>query len=180
MTARPMAPAARPLYGAPMPNDLYDRDVLAWSEHQADLLRRLARGERVNDLDWEHVVEEIEDVGLSELHSVQSFLNLMLVHLLKIFVSPEDQAVNHWRGEIVAFQKNAARRFSPSMRQRIDLSALYDEALEQIEALGERGGQLRSWPAACPFTLDELLRGKWDVLVDSLNAAATTHPNPAP
>ena len=47
----------------PMPNDLYDRDVLAWSEHQADRLRRLARGERVNDLDWEHVVEEIEDVG---------------------------------------------------------------------------------------------------------------------
>jgi hypothetical protein len=32
-----------------MPNDLYDRDVLAWSEHQADLLRRLARGEQVND-----------------------------------------------------------------------------------------------------------------------------------
>jgi Domain of unknown function DUF29 len=66
-----------------MPNDLYDRDVLTWSEHQADLLRRLARGEQVNDVDWEHVVEEIEDVGLSELHAVAGYLEQILVHLLR-------------------------------------------------------------------------------------------------
>ena len=48
-----------------MPSDLYERDILSWSEHQADLLRRLARGERVNDVDWEHVVEEIEEHGNS-------------------------------------------------------------------------------------------------------------------
>ena len=46
-----------------MPDDLYDHDALAWSEHQASLLRRVARGERVNEVDWEHVIEEIEDRG---------------------------------------------------------------------------------------------------------------------
>jgi hypothetical protein len=30
-----------------MSDGLYERDILSWSEHQADLLRRLARGERV-------------------------------------------------------------------------------------------------------------------------------------
>jgi Domain of unknown function DUF29 len=50
-----------------MPDDLYDRDVLAWSQHQAELLRRTGRGERVNHVDWENVAEEIEDVGRSEL-----------------------------------------------------------------------------------------------------------------
>jgi hypothetical protein len=52
-------------------SDLYDTDVLEWSERQADLLRRLAAGERVNsaDLDWQHVAEEIEDVGKSELRN---------------------------------------------------------------------------------------------------------------
>jgi hypothetical protein len=29
-----------------MPDGLYERDILSWSEHQADLLRRLARGEK--------------------------------------------------------------------------------------------------------------------------------------
>ena len=74
----------RLVYGVPMPDGLYERDVLAWSQHQADLLRRLGRGERVNDVDWTNIAEEIEDVGLSELHSVESFLTLILVHLLKL------------------------------------------------------------------------------------------------
>jgi hypothetical protein len=53
-----------------MPDDLYERDILTWSEQQAELLRRMARGERVNELDWAHVVEEIEDAGLSQLNAV--------------------------------------------------------------------------------------------------------------
>jgi hypothetical protein len=94
-----------------MPDDLYDRDALAWSERQADLLRRLARGERVNDIDWDHVVEEIEDVGLSELHAVESYLEQLLAHLLKLRGWPEFEARDHWRGEIVTF-----RRGRPTLR----------------------------------------------------------------
>jgi len=42
----------------------HDTDILTWSERQAALLRRLATGERVNNqVDWEHVAEEIESVG---------------------------------------------------------------------------------------------------------------------
>ena len=45
-------------------NDLYDEDVLLWSEQQAALLRRLAAGERVNEqIDWENVIDEVESVG---------------------------------------------------------------------------------------------------------------------
>jgi hypothetical protein len=46
-----------------MPDDLYGRDIFAWSEHQADLLRRVARGERVIEVDWDHVIKEVEDAG---------------------------------------------------------------------------------------------------------------------
>ena len=155
-----------------MPDDLYDRDVLAWSERQADLLRRLARGERVNDLDWEHVVEEIEDVGLSELHTVQSFLNQMLVRLLKLSGWPDALSANHWRVELVAFQKDAARRFAPSMRQRIDLARLYADAQEQLESLQDDGTAPQPWPADCPFTLDQLLRDKRAALEERLRDAS--------
>jgi hypothetical protein len=65
-----------------MPDELYDHDILAWSQYQSSLLRRVARGERVNEVDWPHVVEEIEDVGLSELNAVRSYLRQLLVHLL--------------------------------------------------------------------------------------------------
>jgi hypothetical protein len=158
-----------------MPGDLYDRDVRAWSEHQADLLRRLARGERVNDVDWEHVVEEIEDVGLSELNNVRSCLCHLLAHLLKVRGWPDSPPVNHWRSKIVAFQKDALQRFAPSMRQRIDLGRLYADALEQLEPLQHDGTAPLSWPANCPFTLDQLLRDKRSALEEQLRAAS---PNP--
>ena len=65
-----------------MPDDLYHRDALAWSAEQADLLRRVARGEAVNGIDWGNVVEEIEDVGRSEFGAVRSYLTQVLLHQL--------------------------------------------------------------------------------------------------
>ena len=46
--------------------DLYDTDILLWSEQQAELLRRRA----ANALDWDNLVEEVEAVGRSELHAL--------------------------------------------------------------------------------------------------------------
>jgi hypothetical protein len=159
------------VYKPIMPDGLYERDVLAWSQHQADLLRRLSRGERVNDVDWIQIAEEIEDVGLSELHAVESFLNLVMVHLLKLQAWPDSPATDHWHSEIVAFQENAQRRFTPSMRQRIDLTRLYAGALRQLRAGDRRNNVPRPWPATNPFTLDSLLNADVDVLMSQLPAA---------
>jgi len=140
-----------------MPDDLYARDALAWSERQAELLRRVARGERVNDVDWDHVVEEIEDVGLSQLNAVHSYLRQMLAHLLKQHGWPEADARDHWRNEVATFQVDAIARYAPSMRQRIDLARVYELAQRQIAPM-RRGDRLGlPAPASCPVTLDQLL-----------------------
>jgi hypothetical protein len=63
---------------------LYGSDILAWSEQQADVLRSLAgRRDMPNDLDLSHVVEEIEDVGLSQVHAASSFIRLIMTHAIK-------------------------------------------------------------------------------------------------
>ena len=36
--------------------DLYDADIMEWSEKQADALRRRA----ANEIDWDNMAEEIE------------------------------------------------------------------------------------------------------------------------
>ena len=52
---------------------LYDEDILVWSEQQAAALRSLAsRRDLPNELDLANVIEEIEDVGRSEFHTVES------------------------------------------------------------------------------------------------------------
>ena len=155
-----------------MPDGLYDRDILDWSEHQADLLRRLARGEKVNDVDWENVIEEIEDVGRSELHTVESNLEQMLVHLLELHIWRTDPSCPHWRGEVIAFQRNAKRRFAPSMRQRIDLNELSSGAIAQIQAV-QTGGSNMSLPMPTDqLGLDDLLHGDLDLLLSRLAAPA--------
>jgi Domain of unknown function DUF29 len=88
----------------------------------------------------------------------------MLVHLLKLHAWPDGEFRAHWRGEILAFQKNARRRFSPSMRQRIDLTTLYAEAVMQLQAIDP---DIRL-PAENPFSLDQLLTGNLDELIARL------------
>lgn len=137
-----------------MPDGLYERDILTWAEQQADLLRRLARGERLNEpVDWPHVIEELRDVGLSELRACESLLRQALMHLLKLHVFPDGLAA-HWRSEIIGFLADADTRFTPSMRQRIDVDALYRKALRQVRA-GEP--PVREPPEKCPYALDDLL-----------------------
>ena len=55
-------------------SDLYDTDMLAWSEHQAEQLRRHAAGANDPALDWPNIIEEIEAVGNEQLHAVTSLL----------------------------------------------------------------------------------------------------------
>ena len=49
---------------------LYEEDFYAWTQQQADLLRRLPP--LGNELDLEHIAEEIEDLGRSDLRAAQS------------------------------------------------------------------------------------------------------------
>ena len=66
-----------------MAGALYGTDVFAWSAGQADLMVNLARGERVNRPDWDNLIEEIRDVGISQRNAVERSPRLPLVHLLK-------------------------------------------------------------------------------------------------
>jgi hypothetical protein len=143
-----------------MPDDLYNRDILVWAEHQAALLRRLASGERVNEaLDWPNLIEEVEDVGRAQLQTCESLLRQAMLHLLKLHLGP-DQPAAHWRSETLGFLGDAAARFTPAMRQRIDLDLLYARATRQA-ALSVPGAA--GLPNTCPWTLDLLLSDTADI-----------------
>lgn len=138
-------------------SDLYESDILVWSEQQANLLRRLAHGERVNDqLDWEHLIEEVESVGSEQLHAVESLLFQALVHMLKAQGRPLSRDLENWRADARGFRAQAANRFAPSMRQRLDLARIYRQALRAVPHAMD-GQPPQPLPETCPATLDELL-----------------------
>ncbi|MBV8524208.1 MAG: DUF29 domain-containing protein [Acetobacteraceae bacterium] len=120
---------------------------------QARLLRRLSAGEKGNvEVDWENVIEEVQDVGQSELRAVRSLLVRALEHLLKIHGWPSGPS-EHWRNEALTFLVDARRSFTPSMRGRINVRDLYQEALAVTLATIIDGVPPRSLPSAWPFSV---------------------------
>ena len=154
---------------------LYDADILLWSEQQADLLRRLARGERVNDaVDWENVIEEVGDVGRSEFNSVASLLEVGLTHLLLAHASPLPEPVGHWQSEAIMALAGAARRYAPSMGVRLDLGEIWAVAVDATRRkLAADGGPARPLPESCPFAVEDLVQRPpdLDALLARLSAA---------
>ena len=57
---------------------LYDKDHLLWLEQTAGQLKERS----LDNLDWEHLIEEIEDLGRAEKNKAKSYLRQLLIHLL--------------------------------------------------------------------------------------------------
>lgn len=135
----------------------YDTDILRWSEYQAELLRRVAAGDQQNEKpDWPNIIEELADVGRSELRSCRSLLRQALRHMLKAEAWPLSRDAPTWRADAIDFRRQARDAFAPSMRQRIDVAELYADALAAMPETLD-GQPPLPVPAECPVTLDELL-----------------------
>jgi hypothetical protein len=133
-------------------SDLYDEDILSWSEQQAGNLRRRA----ANSLDWDNLAEEIEDAGRSQLRAVESHLIQALLHDLKAAAWPLSREVPHWRAEARGQRDDARAAFTPFLAQRLDVAALYRRALRRTPEVID-GQPPRAVPGTCPVTLGELL-----------------------
>lgn len=146
----------------------YDADILEWSEQQASALRDLARSRRnlPNGLDWEHVAEEIEDVGRSELVAVRSLVRQILIHVIKGVSAPGSEALLHWRKEVVGFHNDLLDRLTPAMVARIDLPVLWTRAGKEAEAALAIYGQCiaPALPADCPLTIEDIIAPDFDFL----------------
>ena len=137
-------------------SDLYDDDMLSWSEQQAALLRRLATGESVNEPpDWSNIAEEIESLGRNDVRAVASLLVQALLHELKCQAWPQLGAVPGWKAEARVARNDARDIFTESMRQRLDAARICARARDGLPDAIDGVPPLPIEDA--PLTLDELL-----------------------
>jgi hypothetical protein len=135
--------------------ELYEKDFFAWTQKQAAVLRSKFRGD--NRLDVEHLAEEVEGLGRAELNAVESYIEQIIAHLLKLDFSGLSEPRDHWRREIEAFRMSLRRRITPSIRRRIEdsLPELYGNA---VWLAGRRLAQTEPDfaerpPKVCPYSL---------------------------
>jgi hypothetical protein len=138
----------------------YDTDLLFWSERQADLLRRVAAGELVNDqVDWKNVAEEIESLGRSDRRELTNRVRVILTHLIKLQVSPATEPRPKWHETIIEQQAEIRTLLedSPSLRPTVatiigkELPAARAAAMASLAAYND---QARADPDTLDFTAD--------------------------
>ena len=58
---------------------LYEKDFLAWTQQQSELLRQ----GRWQEVDLDHLVQELDDMGKSNHWELEGRLVVLIAHLLK-------------------------------------------------------------------------------------------------
>ncbi len=104
-----------------MSANLHDRDFYAWTQQQAELLRM----GRVDLLDVEYLIEEVESMGASERRELGNRLALLLAHLLKWRYQPERRG----RSWLLTIDEQR-RRSNRVLRQNPSLKSALPEIFE--------------------------------------------------
>jgi Domain of unknown function DUF29 len=133
---------------------LYDTDFYTWTTQTVQLLKE----QRFSELDLESLIEEIEGLGRSEYRALESRLEVLLMHLLKVKYQPEmhnkswDLTVKEQRLRIQRLLRD-----NPGLKPK--LSQVWEDAWEPalIQAQQETGLDAAAFPQTNPFNLEEAI-----------------------
>ncbi len=137
-------------------NKLYEEDFIFWID---ETLKQLQTKD-IDNLDWEHLIEEIEALGREQKNKVESYLKQLLKHLLlyQYWQSQRDFCANGWKEEI--------RNFRDELELRLQSKTLYNYLLGRFKtiynkarkmAIDKTGLSPETFPKNCPYTFEEVL-----------------------
>jgi hypothetical protein len=143
--------------------ELYERDFHAWTQRQAQELRRAAAAGSNLSLDWLNLAAEIESLGERDRRELYSRLVRVIEHLLKLQFCPAEGPRRLWRVSVLNQRGDLGRllKGSPSLRRFAEdyVREAHEEALSTVERTIP-DLELGLWPdlpRTCPYTLDQLL-----------------------
>ncbi len=132
----------------------YHKDFYAWTLENANMLRQ----KKFDQIDIEHIAEEIESMGKNDKRSLISHLRILIAHLLKWRYQPGFRT-NSWKATIrnARYQIRTLLEDSPSLHQEIHLK-LDKGYKDAVNIAADETGILESiFPKNCPFSLDQCL-----------------------
>lgn len=139
-------------------NEVYLSDFNLWTHQTAQFLR----DRRWHEIDVEHLIEAIEDLGKSERRAIASQLTRLLLHLLR-WQYQSQRRPDSWLDSITdaRTQIELVIEDSPSLKnspaEQID--QCYQRARRQ--AAMQTSLQIVVFPEECPYSLDLVLAEGW-------------------
>lgn len=132
----------------------YHLDFYQWTQRQGELLRV----EEWEQLDWQHIAEEIESLGKKDKRQVQSWLAVLITHLLKWEYQPDKRSPS-WRKTLKEqrFRLALVLNDSPSLKVGLPefVAVVYPYAVENVA--DETGLDRKLFPTVCPYGIEQLL-----------------------
>lgn len=134
----------------------YDSDFYEWTQHQA---AALAAG-HVSELDLVNLAEEIESLGRNDRRALRSRLKVLVMHLLKWRYQPERRRMGRSWWRTIRTQRSEIRLLledSPSLHRQVSEMLVTDYQTVCVDASGETGLSLTTFPETCPWTAEQVL-----------------------
>jgi hypothetical protein len=131
----------------------YERDLYTWAQQQGALLRE----GRLTEIDRDNIAEEIESLGRNQFDKLVSFYRLVLLHMLKCDYQP-DKRTRSWLISIDNHRDSAAQVLAdnPGLAPHVDEAVARAYRHARRDAADETGLSIRTFPATCPYSIDEM------------------------
>lgn len=144
---------------------LYEQDLQLWINHTINQLEE----RQFDQLDIEHLIEELRDLGKSDKTSLISNLKILIAHLLKLkvqFDAPETMK-NSWYNSIDEHRERIIDSLNDNPSFKTFLSEAIKKAYPNGRKLAIKEGkrakkgiripQENEYCMTCPFTIEQLL-----------------------
>ncbi|MDJ0511166.1 MAG: DUF29 domain-containing protein [Crocosphaera sp.] len=137
---------------------IYYLDTNQW----LDITIKLLRENRLEELDLDHLIEELEELGRRDKLTVESFLEQIIRHLLLLEYWQEQQFynANHWQAEIMSFRTQIQEYLTTNLRKHLEEHKIkvYKKALKYVR---QKTGYSINFPEKCPYTIEQLIDEEW-------------------
>jgi hypothetical protein len=133
---------------------LYDRDFSLWVETTVEQLKQ----KKLDNLDWENLIEEIESLGRSEKNALKSDLRILLMHLLK-WKYQSNKRSNSWIYTITEHRIRIEEAFDDSPSLKSYFTDIFESCYSNARKLAakETGLDINIFPVSCPFSQSDVL-----------------------
>jgi hypothetical protein len=131
----------------------YQSDFYSWTQQQASLLK----ARQFNELDFDNLIEEIETMGRSEKHALESRLAVLLQHLLKWKYQPERRG-RSWQLTLKEQRIKLAKllKTNPGLKSELDEILTDAYQLAVVKAAKETRFDETVFPTECPWQLIQI------------------------
>ena len=110
---------------------LHESDFNLWVER----IKEAIQNRDFENMDWDNLLDEIDDMGKSEKRSLDSYMQRLIEHILKLkyWDAERERCGNSWMQEVTNFRNRIKRilKKNPSLKNylKTEYSDIYQDAI---------------------------------------------------